>query len=302
MSIKVLEWNIQGASALPWNSPRTIKKALVDMIMGQKADIIVLVEFCITNGWDYFEEQLLKMGYVFFMSSLSGKNGILICIKSDFIKKVKSNNRHDKDSLAYSVYHNFEQVVSYNFEDYNLLRVSFQMKGGRNATIIGCRIEADNKESKDEYDQRGRVFERFIKETFNGKKGDGWSGFDNGDICIVAGDFNNGVCRGDDLTKKYRREYYLYKEGRVVKERLQIHYNPHVVHDTFEALGFEMLDIGNGWGIPTWGKTEDKYVPDDHIFVRGLTPGDRVCKTIIDDDLSDHAILMAEFSIDTDAK
>lgn len=296
MSIKVLEWNIRGASALPWNSPHALEKALVDKIIYQDADIIVLVEFCVTNGWDYFQEQLLKRGYVFFMSSLSGKNGILVCVKSDLIKKAKSSSRHDKDSLAYSVYHEFEQVVSYNFEDYNLLRVSFKMKDGRTATIIGCRIEVvdvDEEKLRDEFNRRGHVFERFIKETFHGEKKDGRSGFDNGDICIVAGDFNNGRCLGN-LNKEYNSADYDGKD--------HIKYNPNVIHDAFEALGFEMLDIGNGWGIPTWSKTEDKYVPDDHIFVRGLTPGDRVCKTIIDDDLSDHAILTAEFSIDADAK
>lgn len=279
--IGVLEWNIKGSAALPWAKPYVIKKALVDKVMNQEAAIIILVEFCIASGWDYFEERLLKEGYTFFMSCLTGKNGVLICIRSDLIRK--------KDEIAKTVYDHFEQVISYNFDDYNLLRVSFEMKNGRKATVMGLRIETNlGKPSPEEYDRRGKAFEEFLRALKNPSQNE---------ICIVAGDFNNAQCYGDLRTPHDSKKYI--KKG---KKCAQYNYNLNIIRDKFNDLGFKMLDIGDGLGIPTWGNTKEKCVPEDHIFVRGLALEDNVCKTITDDDLSDHAILLAKFSFDCDAK
>lgn len=281
--IRVLEWNIKGSAALPWAKPYVIKKELVDKVMDQKADIIILVEFCIASGWDYFEKRLLEEGYAFFMSCLTGKNGVLICIKSNLIKETKQ-----------TVYDNFKQVISHNFDDYNLLRVSFKMKNGRKATVMGLRIETSLGKSspeEEEYNRRGKAFEEFLRTLENLSKNE---------ICIVAGDFNNAKCYGD-LATMYDPQNYI-KKG---KKRAQYNYNLNIIRDKFNDLGFKMLDIGNGLGIPTWGNTKKKYVPDDHIFVRGLALENIACNTITDDDLddlSDHTILLAEFSFDCDAK
>lgn len=81
MKLTAIEWNIHGGAAFSWNNGYEIKKWVVDEIMKDKSDIIILTEFVIANGWDYFQGRLENY-YQWFISTSTGTNGILIAIKN----------------------------------------------------------------------------------------------------------------------------------------------------------------------------------------------------------------------------
>ena len=170
-------------------------------------------------------------------------------------------------------------------DDIDLLRVRFKQKNDKRIIVIGCRMTTGLPDKKKQYDSEREAFANqllpFIRNSVDS------------DVCIVAGDFNNGRCLGN-LNKQYSSANYYGKD--------HIKYNPNIIKDRFKNMGFEMLDIGDGWGIPTWGKTKEKYVPNDHIFVRGLSLRDKNCKPVSTGELSDHAIIWAEFESDVNAE
>jgi endonuclease/exonuclease/phosphatase family metal-dependent hydrolase len=96
---------------------------------------------------------------------------------------------------------------------------------------------------------------------------------------VVCGDFNNARCLGK-LSDKFDFKDYVGKA--------QCNYNLNIIKDSFDDLQFEMADIGREeQGIPThYG-----YIPDDHIFIRGLNIVE--CKAISACELSDHDIICA---------
>lgn len=55
--------------------------------MKEKADIFVITEIALASGWDYLEKQMQENEYVWFLSFVSGSNGVLILAKKDIIKK-----------------------------------------------------------------------------------------------------------------------------------------------------------------------------------------------------------------------
>jgi hypothetical protein len=79
--LKIMEWNIHGTSSMGWNNGYTIKEFVVNRIMDAEADIIILVEFVVAKGWDYFQSKFEEKNYVWFMTNTSSQNGIFIAIK-----------------------------------------------------------------------------------------------------------------------------------------------------------------------------------------------------------------------------
>lgn len=283
MRLKIMEWNIQGSAALSWREPRKkpyeIKREIVDKVMEQDADIIVLTEFCISTGWDYFQKQLHDK-YIWFMNYTSGKNGILICIKSDLV-----NLKALKDKIYK------ENPVFVNNEGCNILQISLPLRGGKIITVIGCRIEVDiscQSVSQKNYDERGKAFNTLLIPAVKRR-------LPSSDFYVVCGDFNNAYCWGNLREKFDPQEYFDHKNN---KYRLQLNYNLNIIKDTFDSMGFTMTDIDeNGGSIATY-----KGYPEDHIFVRGSVKVIS-CKTDPDDDLSegrfsDHKIILAVVEVD----
>lgn len=281
--MKIETWNMKGGAALLWydkHKDREISPATVDKLMDRDADIFVLTEFCALPGWDYFQKRLLEKDYVWFMGCLTGKNGILICVKSTLVQKKKlANDVHD---------HN---TISFGTDGCNFLRVTFFLPPSygapRAVTVIGCRMETSlsRKSTQKDYDSRREAFDKVLMPVVKSAVNMHWSGKD---IIIVCGDFNNAQCHGD-LTKKYDPEDY--------RELAQINYNLNIIKDTFDSLGFQMMDQrdenGVPKGIPTWHSS-----PLDHIFVKGLRP--LSCCTDPMDKLSDHYLLSAEVLLPDD--
>lgn len=268
MKLKIMTWNIKGESSLGWNNQYVISSKVVDKVIAQEADVVVLTAFVVTKGIDYLFERFQNEGYIWFISNRSGKNGILIAIKECFV---------DNKKLINEVYNG--NAISSVIEGCNILRVLLPLKCGINLGIIGCRMETggfkDNK--KQQYDSENEAFNKVLLPILDCQN--------KSDLYIVCGDFNNARCLGN-LSKKYCKEDYYGKD--------QCNYNLNIIKDSFEKLGFIMTDIDkNGNAIPTY----NKYIPNDHIFVRGGICDRDKCSVIPADGLSDHDIVMADVQI-----
>lgn len=275
MELKVMTWNIHGAAALPWNKPYKpykpyeIEKNIVNKILEQEADIAVLTEFVVSKGWDYFQEQLEKKGYIWFMTNTTGKNGILIFIN------IKKQLIIDEKKLVKSLYQ--ENAISSNTDGCNILRITLPMPQNKTLTIMGVRMETGISKAslKEQYDAEREALDNILLPKIEPPKPN--------NMYIVCGDFNNAHCWGD-LTKNFNADNY--------KGKAQIGYNLNIIKDTFVNLGFEMADIGeSNHGIPTY-PTRNAYIPNDHIFVRGFEVEE--CKSETGSGLSDHHIIWAE--------
>lgn len=270
--LKVMSWNIKGGASLGWNNSRIIKKEVVDKIIEQQAHIVVLTEFVVIEGIDYLFRRLKQEGYIWFLKCESGKNGILIAVK----KVVVDANRLKKEvNEAYKVYD--KKLVLSSDDGCNILRVDLPLNGCENSTltVIGCRMETGGKD-QEQYDSERKCLDEILIPMINTSK----------DLCIVCGDFNNARCMGN-LSKKYNLDDYKINGEPLA----QVNYNLNIIKDTFEDLGFEMMDIEDGKPI----FTHKGYLAEDHIFTRGFTK--KSCSASSADGLSDHDIIAAEIEI-----
>ena len=133
MQYKILTWNVKGESSFGWNNQYIINSRLVDKFIEPKdekdeieiADIVVLTAFVISKGIDYLFERLQNEGYIWFTSTRSGKNGILIAVKRKIL--------NDDNKLVNELYK--ENTISSSIEECNILQVSlplkFQLKCGK---------------------------------------------------------------------------------------------------------------------------------------------------------------------------
>ena len=247
-----------------WNNGYEIQKAVVDIVIGQKADIFVLTAFVAASGMDYLFDQLKKHDYIWFLTFETGKNGILIGIKETII---------DKNKLVSDVY---DKKAVYSIDNgCNILRVICSLKNGSPLTVLGCRMETGKCENQDQlkeqYNFEKKSFDDILIPTIGEAEG----------LYIVCGDFNNARCLGN-LDNKYNEKDY---DGKA-----QCNYNLNIIKDRFEELKFVLADVKKGAPIPT-----HKIFPDDHIFLRGFTVTD--CNSIPVDNLSDHFIIMAKVEI-----
>lgn len=286
MQYKILTWNVKGESSFGWNNQYIINSRLVDKFIEPKdekdeieiADIVVLTAFVISKGIDYLFERLQNEGYIWFTSTRSGKNGILIAVKRKIL--------NDDNKLVNELYK--ENTISSSIEECNILQVSlplkFQLKCGKVIDkvidITGCRMETGGFNSlREQYDHERKIFDEILLPKIRKRKSD---------IQVVCGDFNNARCCGN-LNEPYCNENYI-EEGR---ELAQINYNLNRIKSSFDSEGFVMADKSeNGSAISTY----KGYIPDDHIFVRGGTC--KECKVLSSDGLSDHAIVIATIQID----
>lgn len=272
-----MSWNIKGGASLGWNNSRIIKKEVVDKIIKQEAHVIVLTEFVVIEGIDYLLRRLKQEGYIWFLKSESGKNGILIAVKKDVVDE----NRLEKEvNEAYEVYD--KKMIFSSDDGCNILRVDLPLNGCENSTltVIGCRMETGGKD-QEQYDSERKCLDEILIPMINTSK----------DLCIVCGDFNNARCWGN-LSKKYNLDDYKIKGE--PGYYAQVNYNLNIIKDTFEDLGFEMMDIEDGKPI----FTHKGYLAEDHIFARGFTKKtESKCEAVDTAGLSDHSIIAAEIEI-----
>lgn len=79
--MNIYEWNIRMAATFPCNNGYAIQTWVVDEILKDEPDCIVLTEFVVSKGWDYLQRELEEKNYNWFISSVTGQNGILIALK-----------------------------------------------------------------------------------------------------------------------------------------------------------------------------------------------------------------------------
>ena len=274
--LKIMTWNIRGGATLGWGTgQQEIKAGIVNNVIGQKADIIVLTEFIITIGVDYILKQLQEK-YIWFQASRTGKNGILIAINKELV----DCNEKLKEQVWY------DDIVSSQFEGCNILKITLPLKCGKKLSIIGCRMETginriNNKNLKMQYDNERTNFDKILIPMIRPLK--------KGQLYIVCGDFNNARCLGK-LNEKFNSQNY--------NEKAHCNYNLNIIKDTFDDIGFTMVDITeNGDAIMTHKKQKYTY-PDDHIFVYGFR--NIGSDTASSKGLSDHDILWAEVMAELD--
>ncbi len=284
--ITVCELNLQGEKWKKkeeeeiWKQIEKLKNALDALAK----DIIILTAVC-DKQWEIIKDQL-KDNYELVASKIVNTFRVIIGVNKSFgdLKLI-------------------EVTIDKSTDDIDLLKVRFEVKEQlkeQSFTVIGCRFttgivnkEQDKdkqiQEMRKQYDSERAAFDStllpFISESIEGNKND---------VFVLAGDFNNARCCGDlDSVGDY-----TYEEGGVTKERPQINFNLQLIKDRLKQYDFEMADIrkdekGRKQPIPT-----HKIFPIDHIFVRGLTvKEDNVCGTITVGDLSDHAIIWADFDM-----
>jgi hypothetical protein len=71
-------------------------------LIAQDADILVINEFILSTGWDYFQQEMLKKQYVWFINLLSTENGLLIVVKENLLgnKKLYINQMY-KEGMVF---------------------------------------------------------------------------------------------------------------------------------------------------------------------------------------------------------
>lgn len=204
MELKTIEWNIQGAASVGWAKSRnnfSFKREFVDYLIKEAADVIVLTEFVTALGWDYFQEQLLKNKYIWFLNQLSGKNGVLIIVKEQILG--------DKKKFVHDMY--YEQDVVFNGESLSgNFKPDFLHVKLHSLNIIGIRIQDNKLENWIDRKQQVESVYRYISE----KK------LQN---LIILGDFNHGSAFKEadptiDYTVggKYKRKDYNYQMMRSI--------------------------------------------------------------------------------------
>lgn len=281
--LKIMTWNIKGGASLGWeNSQQKIKslEGIVKKIFSLKAeaDIIVLTEFIITKGVEYLFEKFQIKGYIWFQTTRTGKNGVLIAIKKKLV-----NYNELKEQVWY------DDIVSSQFEGCNILKVTLPLtKCGKELSIIGCRMESGVKKEKEPMSDSEK--ELLLRMQYDSER----NNFDNilipmirplkkGQLYIVCSDFNNARCLGK-LNEKFNSQNYNGKS--------QCNYNLNIIKDTFDSIGFTMVDVDeNGNAIPT----HKGYYPDDHIFVYGFQP--MSFGVVPSAELSDHDILWSKVKV-----
>ena len=183
--LSVLEWNIQGAASTGWSKKSAFDNQMILHLMNKKANIIILTEFVIIKGWDYFQEELENNGYVWFFNQLSTRNGVLIAVKEDLLGNKRSfiDKMYHKD-LVYN-----ENILSGTFKP-DFLHLRFP-----ELNVIGVRIRQTS------YEDRAKQLEAVYSYISENKL----------DNLVLAGDFNHGAVRRNGDYKGLLREKYNYQ-------------------------------------------------------------------------------------------
>ena len=96
--MKIFEWNIGMAATIPSNQGYNLLPWIIDEIIKEEPDGIILTEFVVSKGIDYYIRELEENNYHWFISSNTKSNGILIALKStSFIFKDTFNHKINEE-------------------------------------------------------------------------------------------------------------------------------------------------------------------------------------------------------------
>lgn len=133
--MKVYEWNIGMAATIPSNNGYTLLPWVINEIIKDEPDCIILTEFVVAKGIDYYIDVLERNDYHWFISSVTKNNGILIALKScsfDFEKTF--------DYSTITVKTGNEVLVGNDLPDFYEVKVTWNSQP---LSIIGVRVKVD---------------------------------------------------------------------------------------------------------------------------------------------------------------
>ena len=246
-TLKTKEWNWRGAAATGWDNEYRIFPWMVDQVIEDAPDIIVINEFVVTDGWDYFRNLLIENAYCWFMTYTTCENGILIALKKD-VFGIKSR----KDiSLTKQV------TDKYNADSPDFLAITVEYRKYP-LTIIGTRIKVsiNSCNYEEDFKYRKRQFDLLVDyiSSVEGR-------------LVVLGDFNNGaIFNGFDKNHLYNdcaRQYYNYQMiWREVEDVLKLSLS------TPDRGG----KYGDKYSIVTFDDKSGKkyYTKEDHLISKGF--------------------------------
>ncbi len=119
------------AATIPSESHRTLSPWIIEEIVKEKPDCIVLTEFVVSRGTDFFLKTLEDNHYKWFISSTTKYNGILIAVHSD------SFDTKGTCDYAMHTVKNGADILGKDSPDIYEIQVT---RSGRPLTIIGVRI------------------------------------------------------------------------------------------------------------------------------------------------------------------
>lgn len=133
------------AATIPCNNGYTLLPWVIDEILNEKPDCIVLTEFVVSKGFDYYIDKLDRNGYKWFVSSTTKSNGILIALSSssfDFYETF--------DYTKYTVKTSSDVLSGNELPDLYEIQVIWNE---RPLSIIAVRIKVDIKNKNAKYKQ-----------------------------------------------------------------------------------------------------------------------------------------------------
>lgn len=129
--MKIYEWNIGMAATIPSNNGYDLKSWVIEEIVEDKPDVIVLTEFVVSRGIDYFFKALDQNNYCWFISTYTGQNGILIALKKSIF------GFDDVFGYKMGTLNNFEILKCKYPPDFYEIQVRYNE---RRLSIIGLRV------------------------------------------------------------------------------------------------------------------------------------------------------------------
>ena len=133
--LTVVEWNIRGAASFPWHNDYEIENWVVDEILKDLPMCVTLTEFVISKGWDYLQSELERKEYIWFVTSFTGGNGVLIAIKKDVGFDCTDICKYNPGYVL-----NNEILIGTDVPDFYEIRVKYNKDL---LSIIGVRIRKD---------------------------------------------------------------------------------------------------------------------------------------------------------------
>ena len=133
--MKIYEWNIGMAATIPSNQGYILIPWVIDEIIKDSPDGIVLTEFVVSKGMDYYINELEKNKYHWFISTTTKNNGILVALREDSFEL--------KDTFDYkksSIHTGNEVLLGSDLPDFYEIQVNWN---GQPLSIIGVRIRVD---------------------------------------------------------------------------------------------------------------------------------------------------------------
>ena len=133
--MKIYEWNIGMAATIPSNQGYNLNGWIIDEIIKDDPECIVLTEFVVSRGVEYFFEKLEKNNYHWFISSSTKMNGILIALKETTFDFGDTFNYMSTSTINCN-----EVLTGNNLPDFYEVQVKWERQL---LSIIGIRIKID---------------------------------------------------------------------------------------------------------------------------------------------------------------